>query len=73
MNATGEGSIPEQRVNIATIIIHENFDPYTKLDDIALLELEEEVDLTVYTPACMAQVSSIGHHRLFVDPDLLKQ
>ena len=59
MNATGEGSIPEKRVNIATIIIHENFDPNTQFEDIALLELAEEVDLTVYTPACMAQVSNI--------------
>ena len=34
-------------------IIHEEFDKETYNNDIALLELEEEVDLSVYTPVCL--------------------
>ena len=70
MNATGEGSIPEKRVNIATIIIHENFDHYTKMEDIALLELAEEVGPDNLHPGLHGAGKQ---HRSFVDPDLFKQ
>merc|ERR1719468_1273538 len=58
-------TLTQKTVNVAKIIIHENYvsnvDPDTLLlnppfsiNDIALLELEEEVDLTMYTPVCLA-------------------
>ena len=43
--------------NVTSFIKHENFN-LTNLDnDIALIELAEEVDLTTYTPACLAKAS----------------
>ena len=58
--ATGEGSLTEKTVAIAAIFRHESYNE-TATDisnDIAVLELAEEVDLDTYTPACMAQVGS---------------
>ena len=44
--------------NVTSFIKHENFNRTTLLDnDIALIELAEEVDLTIYTPACLAKAS----------------
>ena len=51
-----EGSLAEKRVGIAAIFAHEGYNASTSSNDIALLELAEEVDLNIYTPACMAQV-----------------
>ena len=40
------------------MIIHENYNKTGQSEnDIAILELPEEVDLTIYTPACMAKTS----------------
>ena len=39
------------------IIIHESFNSRKLNNDIALLELSEEVDLKIYTPACLARTS----------------
>ena len=55
---TGEGILPEKTVNVSALHIHRDYDRenYNNDNDIALLELAEEVDLNIYTPACMAQV-----------------
>ena len=46
-------------VKVKTIFNHENYKPANGSlnNDIAVLELEEEVDLNVYTPACLAKTS----------------
>ena len=46
-------------VKVKWIFSHENYRPSTGSfnNDIAVLELEEEVDLNVYTPACLAKTS----------------
>ena len=54
---TGEGILPEKTVNVSAIHIHRDHERHYRDDnDIAVLELAEEVDLNIYTPACMAQV-----------------
>ena len=59
LTTTGEGSLPEITVDLldTKMIIHEEYDPWYYKNDIALLELPQEVDLTIYTPACMARTS----------------
>ena len=55
-----EETIIEKTIGIANIFNHENFsteDDGTFINDISLLELEEEVDINIYTPACLAQTS----------------
>merc|ERR1712037_164569 len=59
------GTLMQKTINVAKIIIHENYEPNANNDgsvnypgpvnDIALLELAEEVDLTMYTPVCLAR------------------
>ena len=37
-------------------IVHESYEPFSNLytrNDIALLKLAEDIDLTTYTPACL--------------------
>ena len=54
---TGEGILPEKTVNVSAIHIHRDHERHYRDDnDIAVLELAEEVDLNIYTPACMAEV-----------------
>ena len=43
--------------NVTSFIKHENFNLTSLDNDIALIELAEEVDLTTYTPACLAKAS----------------
>lgn len=43
---------------MANILVHEKYDEETLDNDIALLYLEEPVDLTVFTPVCLAQVKT---------------
>ena len=57
MTTTGEGSLPEMTIDVASITNHENYDDSTIDNDIAIIELAEEVDLTIYTPACLAKTS----------------
>ena len=41
---------------MASYVTHENYAKPTEVsNDIAVIELVEELDLTVYTPACLAQ------------------
>ena len=54
---TGEGILPEKTVNVSALHIHRDFDRNGNTEnDVALLELAEDVDLNTYTPACMAEV-----------------
>ena len=57
MTTTGEGSLPEMTIDVASITNHENYDSFTTDNDIAIIELAEEVDLTIYPPACLAKTS----------------
>ena len=52
-NETGR----EKRVKIKSIKKHYKWNQPTNGYDIAILELEEEVDLTKYTPACLAKLT----------------
>ena len=53
MTTSGEGSLTEMTIDVTKYTNHENiFD-----NDITIIELAEEVDLTTYTPACLAKTS----------------
>ena len=65
MSMAGETTIPEKTINVAKITVHPKYEvvlnPWTGFpmppfldNDIALVELAEEVDLTMYTPICLA-------------------
>ena len=56
-NTIGEGSLPEMTIDVTSFTDHEDFFLTKNGNDIAILELAEEVDLTTYTPACMAKTS----------------
>ena len=61
----GETELGERNLKVAAILVHEEYDEGTLDNDIALLYLEEPVDLTVFTPVCLAQViTSLKHHQL---------
>ena len=61
----GETNIPTKRIDVKRIINHPNYDqPMNAFwvgprlgHDISILELVEEVDLNVYTPACLAEAA----------------
>ena len=44
-------------IDVTSITNHENYDRSNLDNDIAIIELAQEVDLTIYTPACMAKAS----------------
>ena len=53
---TGETTIPEKRLAVASYVNHEDYmNPNQFSNDITVIELVEELDLTVYIPACLAQ------------------
>ena len=44
----------EKIINVKKIIVHHSYHSKVFIEnDIALLELAEEVDISVYTPACL--------------------
>merc|ERR1711988_1227865 len=43
----------EKTFNLRKVIVHEQFGHEGVMHDIALVELDEEVDLSVYTPVCL--------------------
>ena len=51
--STGEGSLTEITIDVASYTNHENGLP----NDITIIELASEVDLNTYTPACLAKTS----------------
>ena len=53
----GEGVLKEKTVGVVKIFRHEKFNTYTIANDIAVLELSEDVDIETYTPVCMAKTS----------------
>ena len=57
MTTTGEGSLTEMTIDVASYTNHEGYNYSTYDNDIAIIELAEEVDLTIYTPACLAKTS----------------
>ena len=59
INTTGETIIPEKTVKVSKVFTHEKYNVTFNYNDIALLELAEEVDLDVYTPACMARATDV--------------
>ena len=57
MTTSGEGSLPEMTIDVASYTNHEDYDHDTSDNDITIIELAEAVDLSTYTPACMAKTS----------------
>ena len=57
MSSTGEGSLTELTIDVASYTNHESYSSLTTDNDITIIELAQEVDLTTYTPACMAKTS----------------
>lgn len=58
LSSTGEGSLTELTLDVASYTIHENYDNAIVRDnDITVIELAQEVDITTYTPACLAKTS----------------
>ena len=49
----GETLIPEKNLTVVRSYLHEDYDGVKAINDIALLEVKEEVDLKVYTPVCL--------------------
>ena len=45
--------MPEKTISVARALRHEGFDKTEDINDLALLELSEEVDIKVYTPVCL--------------------
>ena len=57
LSSTGEGSLTELTIDVASYTNHESYSSLTTDNDITIIELAQEVDLTTYTPACMAKTS----------------
>ena len=56
LSTTGEGSL-EMTLDVASYTNHENYNKVTTDNDITIIELAQEVDITIYTPACVAKTS----------------
>ena len=52
-----EGVLPEKTVGVDKIFRHEDYNPKNMFNDIAVLELSEDVDLETYTPVCLPKTS----------------
>ena len=57
LSIKGEGTLNEKTFSVAKIFRHEKYNSHTMENDIAVLELSEDVDLETYTPVCMAKTS----------------
>jgi hypothetical protein len=53
--SSSESQIPRKVLQISKIIKPHDYSASTSNNDIALLKLSEEVDLTIYTPSCIAE------------------
>ena len=50
--------MPEKTISVARALRHEGFNKTEAINDLALLELSEEVDIKVYTPVCLPKPDS---------------
>ena len=57
LSTTGEGGLTEMTIDVASYTNHESYNSATTDNDITIIELAEAVDLTTYTPACLAKTS----------------
>ena len=57
MTTSGEGSLTEMTIDVTKYTNHENYNTVTTDNDITIIELAQEVDITIYTPACLAKTS----------------
>ena len=55
MSTDGEGGLTEMTLDVASYTNHESYS--FPDNDITLIQLAQAVDLTTYTPACMAKTS----------------
>ena len=73
-NRQDETFLETKDLELKNFIVHEEYKHNSKLrHDIALLELEEEVDLTVYTPVCLARagITESGENIIYIHLYLL--
>ena len=54
----GETKLPEKTVSVVRALRHEGFNQTEAVNDLALLELSEELDISVYTPVCLPSPQS---------------
>ena len=53
---SAEEILARKDISVKRVTVHEAYNPtLSHNNDIAILELAQEVDLTEYTPACMAK------------------
>ena len=57
LSIKGEGTLNEKTFSVAKIFRHEKYNSHTMENDIAVLELSEDVDLETYTPVCLPKTS----------------
>ena len=50
--------MPEKTISVARALHHAGFNEPPMTNDLALLELSEEVDIKVYTPVCLPKPGS---------------
>lgn len=56
-STTSEGKLQEMTIDVKKYTVHESYSKDTQHNDITVIELAKEVDLTIYTPACLAKTS----------------
>ena len=59
LNTTGETIIKELTISVSNIFHHQTYNPNSlePIGDISVLKLVKEVDLKIYTPACLAKTT----------------
>ena len=57
LRSLGEGGLAEKTIKVLRFTNHEDYNKRTFQNDITLIELAQAVDLTTYTPACLAKTS----------------
>ena len=60
MRKKGEGSLDERNLKVKKLILHPDYDwddGPTLYNDVSILYLDQEVDLSTYTPACLPKAN----------------